>query len=84
MTINKQYNFAGNSQDICIYTTLCHLCGVANDITLDYISYMRWYKGGGLIQDIWPNLDPDQRELIMTGIHPNCWNRMFAENVKDL
>jgi hypothetical protein len=44
---------------------------------------MRWYNGDGLIQEIWPNLTGDERELIMTGIHPECWNRMFAQDVTE-
>jgi hypothetical protein len=78
MTINKQYNFAGDSQDICVYTTTCRMCGVANDITLDFQSYMKHYTGEYLIQDIWPNLSADERELILTGIHPVCWEKMFS------
>ena len=30
-----------------------------------------------LIQDIFPYLNADQREQIMTGTHPSCWNQMF-------
>jgi hypothetical protein len=39
---------------------------------------MRWYNGDGLIQDIFPNLDADQRELIMTGTHSECWKEIFS------
>jgi len=29
------------------------------------------------IQDLFPYLNADQREQIMTGTHPACWNQMF-------
>jgi len=36
-----------------------------------------WMEGA-LIQDVMPNLTPDEREFIMTGITPAEWNEMFA------
>lgn len=32
-----------------------------------------------LIQDALPNRDADFRELVKTGIHPECWATMFPE-----
>jgi len=29
------------------------------------------------IQDLFPYLNADQREQLMTGTHPACWNQMF-------
>ena len=36
-----------------------------------------WMEGA-LIQDVMPNLTPDEREFIMTGITPAEWNEAFA------
>jgi hypothetical protein len=36
-----------------------------------------WMEGA-LIQDVMPNLSPDEREFLMTGITPAEWNEMFA------
>ena len=36
-----------------------------------------WMEGA-LIQDVMPNLSPDEREFIMTGITPAEWDEMFA------
>ena len=38
----------------------------------------RW-TGGELIQDVFPDLEIDQREFLMTGITPEEWNRPFGE-----
>ena len=32
------------------------------------------YQDGATIQDAFPELDADQRELVLTGICPKCWN----------
>jgi hypothetical protein len=31
------------------------------------------YRDGALIQDAFPDLSADQREIFMTGIHPACF-----------
>jgi len=38
----------------------------------------RW-TGGELIQDVFPDLEIDQREFLMTGITAEEWNRTFGE-----
>ena len=36
-------------------------------------------RGIRLIQDAFPNLTPDQREFILTGITPEEWDAHFGE-----
>jgi hypothetical protein len=43
---------------------------------LDAVSLANW-RNKELIQNAFPNLDYQQRELIQTGIHPECWEEMF-------
>ena len=35
------------------------------------------WHGGGLIQNVMPNLTPEEREFLMTGILPVDWEEMF-------
>ena len=37
------------------------------------------WDSGTLIQNAMPNLTPDQREFIMTGITPEQWVEMFRK-----
>ena len=37
------------------------------------------WQRGALIQNAMPNLNPDQREFIMTGITPGSWDEAFEE-----
>ena len=46
------------------------------DITDEQLS--EYYNGDKLIQDIFPNLSPDEREFIMSGITPEEWDSMFG------
>ncbi len=36
------------------------------------------YEAGALIQNAFPNLTPDEREFIKTGITPEEWNEAFG------
>lgn len=36
------------------------------------------YEAGMLLQEAFPNLTPDEREFIKTGIPPHEWNALFG------
>jgi hypothetical protein len=59
-------------------TKKCPGCFQAVTIEVDKDNYFRW-KGGELIQRAFPELTPDQRELLISGTHPECWDKMFAD-----
>ena len=44
--------------------------------------YNRWLDGI-LIQIAMPNVSPEHRELILTGITPNEWNATFSNSEED-
>jgi hypothetical protein len=43
----------------------------------------RYQSGAGLIQEIFPELTPGQREFIQTGITEDEWEEEFAEEEDD-
>lgn len=45
------------------------------DITAEQLA--RYENGEELIQNVFPNLSPEHREFIMTGITPEEWNTIF-------
>lgn len=44
-----------------------------------YEGYLRWRVGGEMIQRAMPDLDDDTREIFMSGITPDVWDKMFPE-----
>lgn len=56
----------------------CVLCGVTNSIECSKDGYRKW-QGGALVQDAFPELDASQRELLISGVCPTCWDNMFAD-----
>jgi len=61
-----------------VTTRKCQMCGnqsVLHDV--DALGFIRWSELGENIQDALPDLDADQRELLMTGTHAHCWEKMW-------
>jgi hypothetical protein len=56
------------------------LTGIDNTMELPCTQHEidQWKYGGGLIQDVLPQLTPDQREFLMTGCVQSDWDIMYA------
>jgi hypothetical protein len=61
---------------IKVATNPCLMCHKPSTVLVDKDKYDRW-RAGELIQRVWPDWTPDQRELLQTGTHPACWDEMF-------
>jgi hypothetical protein len=56
--------------------TVCPSCKKKSDIEVSQQGYFKW-QDGELIQNAMPELNDDQREQLLTGICPPCWERLF-------
>jgi hypothetical protein len=45
---------------------------------VDEDGYVAWKEMGYNIQDALPDLTADERELLMTGTHAHCWEKMWT------
>lgn len=64
-----------------VKTPPCMVCGKESILPMgaeETIGIARWQRGE-LIQNALPGLTADERELLMTGTHPDCWDKMFGE-----
>jgi hypothetical protein len=57
----------------------CVFCGGANVVEFNVADYNAW-KAGAYIQDALGYLSADDRELLMSGICPTCWNDTFSDD----
>ena len=67
----------GESEVACI-TVSCPFCGKETEIVVDKDKYDTW-QGGMLIQRAFPNLDSEQRELLITGMCYECQASFFKD-----
>jgi len=66
-----------NFHEICV-VTYCPFCGKAHEIEVNEIDYLDW-QDGMLAQEAFPYLSADEREMLISGICPDCWNGMFGQ-----
>lgn len=56
----------------------CPICHKLQTIEVQVSQLNRWMAGEN-IQIAFSNLTPDQREILMSGICPECWKKIFPD-----
>lgn len=67
---------------VTITAPTCQLCNTASTIELTEEEAHR-LKTVRFIQDALPNRTDDERELLISGTHPACWNAIFPPEDED-
>lgn len=71
---------------VTVDTGTCLWCNKPSSLKMTEEQYARYEARkmhGGHIQDVLPEMSPDQREMLISGSHPECFDRMFAEDEED-
>ena len=83
ITDEEDYNpFEDDEEETYPVTCTCQHCGKTYEFELTlgeadkYYEYL--YLGKYLIQDVFPNRTPSERELLRGGMCGECWNKMFG------
>ena len=63
--------------------TRCPICGKITTISVEESDYIDFSCKGAYAQDAFPYLSVDEREMLISGICPKCWDDMFAENTEE-
>ena len=61
----------------CTVVTRCPFCGRANEVEVNEMDYLDW-QDGVLAQVAFPYLSANERESLISGICPICWENMFG------
>lgn len=56
----------------------CPMCGKGNSIWVDEDAYDAWRNREDLIQNLFSDYNPTERELINTGFCPTCQDKLFG------
>ena len=59
-----------------VVAATCRLCNQVTDLTVNIEGFIAW-QGGELIQEALPELSAYQRELLISGTCPKCWDELF-------
>lgn len=65
-----------------IVVTFCPFCGHVNEIPVNEMDYWYW-QDGALVQNAFPYLSADEREALISGICPKCWEDTFGDEGED-
>lgn len=65
-----------NYKEVCIVTR-CPFCGRGNEVEVNEADYFDW-DDGMKAQDAFPYLSANEREMLISGICPTCWERTFG------
>lgn len=64
---------------ISVRTKRCFSCATTSVVVLDRAAFEAW-QSGTFVQVAFPHLSAEDRELLISGTHPACWDAMFADN----
>ena len=65
-----------NYHEVCVVTRPCLFCGRSHEVEVNDMDYLDW-QDGELVQDAFPYLSASERELLVSGICPTCWDKMI-------
>lgn len=57
----------------------CPICGKVNELEVEEEKFNLYNEGKDNIQNIFPELSPVERELLITGICQSCWDKFMKE-----
>jgi hypothetical protein len=55
----------------------CKYCNIDHDLDITEWQVAR-HNNGELAQNVYPNLNREERELLISGTCGNCWDKMFS------
>lgn len=63
----------------CAVETRCPCCGNNNVVFVNIEDYFNWYTGQVLTQVAFPYLNNGEREMLISGMCPSCWDRVIGK-----
>ena len=64
------------------FYTICPICGKETHVGVDSDDFKAW-QNGALIQDVMGYLTPKERETLISGICPICWDKIFSSEEEE-
>ena len=61
-------------------TVECPICGEEHTVEVFAQDYFNWNSLGMHTQDAFPYLSDNEREMLISGVCPTCWEQMFGSD----
>ena len=70
------------SNTIAVKTKTCSVCDEYELWVLDRVAVEKW-KAGEYLERAFPNMSIEDREILISGTHPACWDKLFPKEEDD-
>lgn len=68
------------SNEIVIFERTCMVCGKPSKVEMPKAAAEAFDNGkGAFIQDAWPEATPAEREVVLSGMHSECFDSLLPE-----
>jgi hypothetical protein len=83
MTVSTYFRVAGTSDVPASHFVQKECIHCKNDVffLMTQDQYERWQIKGQFIQNVFPHIDTDVREWMVSGTHPECWEELFGNDL---
>mgnify|MGYP007073249093 CR=1 FL=1 len=80
--MSRNYTIVGPTDEdqMQVNITIKDILGTVHHLVVPYQGLINHELGQGYIQDNFPDLTPEQRELFLTGIPGGMWNEIFDKD----
>jgi len=82
MTFNVEEFWDSITETVDVDTNPCIMCGKTSKVKMLVHHYLEW-QNGGLIDRVCPEMPKEIRELLISGTHPECWDKLYADEEGD-
>ena len=65
-------------KDFMIMKATCSICKIEVKVMVKKVDFKRWQDGAN-IQNVWPHLTPDTREIFISNTCGKCFDALFKE-----
>jgi hypothetical protein len=79
-TLDLSSRWLNPDVDVINIVRKCIHCNEETLITLDNDRFKAWQVDREFVQNVWPEATTDDREMLISGTHPKCWEEMWADD----
>jgi hypothetical protein len=75
-TIRNRRERRAMTETVKVQTAKCIVCGKSGEVEVPADGWEKFSKGA-FVQDAFPDLSPGEREMLINGTHPACFDTLF-------
>lgn len=66
------------TRNVEVFGPTCSVCRKQHSVKVVERDLQKYESGKGNIQQCFPYLNPDEREILISGVNGECWDKLFG------